>query len=63
MRLIDVEDWTSSVVESVLAGQPIEDARVELAADWIGPRDAARRVAAYQTHRAETTSFGVRHRP
>ncbi len=47
MRLIDVEDWTSSVVESVLAGQPIEDARVELAADWIDPRDAARRVAAY----------------
>lgn len=37
----------ASVIGRVDAGQPIEDQRVELKADWIDPYKAVRRIAAH----------------
>jgi hypothetical protein len=47
MRRTDIEVWCLSVVDRVLARQPIEDARVEVKADWPPPEKAARRIAGH----------------
>jgi hypothetical protein len=42
-----IEHWARDIIERLKKGQPIEDAGVELKADWIPDhRDAARRIAA-----------------
>jgi len=48
MKSIDIEAWVLRVVDQVKSGQPSEDSRVELKAEW--PKDAnkaARRIAAH----------------
>jgi len=48
MRLIEIEAWALRILESVRAGHPIEDARVELKSEW--PTDhmrAARQLAGH----------------
>jgi hypothetical protein len=35
MRPIEIEHWVLKLIEMVESGQPNEDARVELKADWI----------------------------
>ena len=48
MRLIEIEAWALRILESVRAGQPVEDARAELKSTW--PTDhtrAARRLAGH----------------
>ncbi len=47
MRKTDIEFWALSVMERVENGQPVEDSRVELKADWIEPEKAARRIAGH----------------
>jgi hypothetical protein len=46
MRTNEIENWALSVIDRVNAGQPVEDQRVELKADWIPPDKAARQIAA-----------------
>jgi hypothetical protein len=46
MRAHEIEHWALSVIARVNAGQPHEDQRVELKADWIEPKKAARQIAA-----------------
>lgn len=45
MRNHEIENWALSIVDRVLAGQPIEDVRVELKSTWIDAKKAARRIA------------------
>ena len=47
MRHAEIEAWALAVVDRVLAGQPLEDARVELKAEWLDPEKAARRLAGH----------------
>ena len=47
MRPVEIENWALRIIEMVEKGQPNEDARVELKADWIDPRKAARRLAGH----------------
>lgn len=47
MRLVQIESWALDVIHRVDAGQPNEDARVELKADWIDPQKAARLIAGH----------------
>lgn len=47
MRFAELETWTLRVVDRALAGQPVEDARVELKTAWPDPAKAARRIAAH----------------
>jgi hypothetical protein len=47
IRQHEIEAWTLSVVERVKSGQPIEDARVELKAEWPDTEKAARRIAGH----------------
>jgi len=47
VRLIEVEEWARRVIASVLAGQRIEDDRVELKSTWIPAKKAARRLAGH----------------
>ncbi len=48
MRSSEIESWALSIIGRALAGQPIEDVRVELKSEW--PKDtyrAARRIAGH----------------
>lgn len=47
MRAHEIEDWTLSVIRQVESGQPNEDYRVELKAQWPGAQKAARRIAGH----------------
>lgn len=47
MTAIQVEAWALNVIERVERGEPVEDSRVKLKTDWIGPEDAARRIAGH----------------
>ncbi|MCL4262233.1 MAG: hypothetical protein KJ069_03425 [Anaerolineae bacterium] len=47
MRSHEIEAWALKLVDQVKNGQPIEDARVELKADWPDARKAARRIAGH----------------
>lgn len=47
MRPPEIEYWTLQIVDRVLLGQPVEDARVELKADWLPADKAARRLAGH----------------
>lgn len=47
LRLIDIEDWCLAVAQRVLAGEPVEDDRVELKSSWIDAAKAAQRIAAH----------------
>jgi hypothetical protein len=47
MRVHEIENWALNVIEQTTAGQPNEDQRIELKADWIDPYKAARRIAGH----------------
>jgi hypothetical protein len=47
MRLHEIENWALKVIDQVNSGQPIEDSRVELKAEWIDHYKAARRIAGH----------------
>ena len=47
MRKHEIESWTLSVIERLEKGQPIEDSRVELKAEWPEKQKAARRIAGH----------------
>lgn len=47
MHLSQLESWVLAIVDRVRGGQPVEDARVELKADWPEPEKAARRIAGH----------------
>lgn len=47
MRKTELEAWVLNVIDRVVAGQPNEDARVELKRDWPEPGRAARRIAGH----------------
>ncbi len=47
MRLSELEAWVLNVISAVERRQPVEDARVELKAEWPPPEKAARRIAGH----------------
>jgi hypothetical protein len=47
MRAHEIEDWTLRVIEQVESGQPNEDYRVELKAQWPDVKKAARHIAGH----------------
>lgn len=47
MRRHEVESWVLDVVDLVRAGHQNEDSRIELKADWVDARTAARRIAGH----------------
>jgi len=47
MRPVQIESWALDIINRVEAGQPNEDARVELKADGIDPQKAARQIAGH----------------
>ena len=47
MRRHEIEDWALRIIEQVESGQPNEDYRVELKAQWPDTREAARRIAGH----------------
>jgi len=47
MRKSEVEAWVLDVIARVKAGQPNEDARIELKREWPEPKKAARRIAGH----------------
>ncbi len=47
MKAHQIESWALSVIERVESGQPIEDSRVELKAQWPDPQKAARRIVGH----------------
>jgi hypothetical protein len=47
MRPPEIEAWALDVIRRVSSGQPHEDFRVELKADWITTEKAARRLAGH----------------
>lgn len=47
MRTHEIENWGLSVIDRVKAGQPNEDQRVELKAEWPDPYKAARRIGGH----------------
>jgi hypothetical protein len=47
MRATEIEAWAHRVMDRVEAGQPNEDARVELKRDWIEGPEMARRLAGH----------------
>ncbi len=47
MRSHEIEAWALKLVDQVRNGQPNEDSRVELKAEWPDPRKAARRIAGH----------------
>ena len=42
----EIENWARQIVDAALAGQKIEDSRVELKSQWLEPEKAAHRLAA-----------------
>ncbi len=47
MRPADLEAWVLQLIELLDRGARVEDARVELKADWPEPARAARRIAGH----------------
>jgi hypothetical protein len=47
MRPHELESWVLQIVGRVESGQPIEDSRVELKAEWPDPKKAARQIAGH----------------
>lgn len=47
MKPFEIEAWVLRVVDQVKNGQPNEDSRVELKAEWIDPEKAARQIAGH----------------
>jgi hypothetical protein len=47
MKQIEIETWALRILERVDAKSPIEDAAIELKAEWIEPIKAARRLAGH----------------
>jgi len=47
MKAHQIESWALSIIDRVEAGQPNEDSRVELKAEWIQAEKAARRLAGH----------------
>ena len=47
MKAHEIENWTLSVIEQVESGQPNEDSRVEIKAQWPDAEKAARRIAGH----------------
>jgi len=47
MRAHEIENWVLRIIEQVESGQPNEDYRVELKAEWLDAKKAARRVAGH----------------
>lgn len=47
MKKSELEAWVLNVIDRVEAGQPNEDARVELKREWPDPKRAARRIAGH----------------
>lgn len=47
MKSQEVELWTREIVAAVIAGQSVEDTRIELKATWIDPVDAAKGLAGH----------------
>jgi hypothetical protein len=47
MRASQIETWAIKVLEQVEAGQPNEDARVELKSEWLDPKDMAHPLAGH----------------
>jgi hypothetical protein len=47
MRVHEIEDWALRVIEQVESGQPNEDYRVELKAQWPDAKRAARQIAGH----------------
>lgn len=45
--LQEIEAWALAAVKRLEGGQPVEDARVELKAEWPKPEKAARRIAGH----------------
>jgi len=47
MKPLAIESWALRVLENVTKHLPVEDSRVELKAEWIDPKKAARRIAGH----------------
>ena len=47
MKAHEIESWALNVIDRVRAGQPNEDSRVELKADWPEPQKTARLIAGH----------------
>jgi len=47
MRAHEIENWALRIIEQVESGQPNEDYRVELKAEWPDAKKAARRIAGH----------------
>ena len=47
MRRHEIENWALRIIEQVESGQPNEDYRVELKAEWLDAKKAARRIAGH----------------
>ena len=47
MRAHEIENWVLKIIEQVESGQPNEDYRVELKAEWPDAKKAARRIAGH----------------
>lgn len=47
MKPQEIELWARDIVDSVLSGQPVEDSRIELKAQWIEPEKAAPRLGGH----------------
>ena len=47
IRAHEIENWVLEIIEQVESGQPNEDYRVELKAEWPDAKKAARRIAGH----------------
>ena len=47
MKPQEIELWARDIIESVLNGQPVEDSRVELKAEWLEAEKAAPRLGGH----------------
>ena len=47
MKIHEIEYWVLNIIDQVKKGQPVEDVRVELKANWPTPEKAARRIAGH----------------
>ncbi len=47
LRPHQIESWVLDIIDRVSAGQPLEDSRVELKAEWTSPERAARQIAGH----------------
>lgn len=47
MRKSEIEAWALDIIDRVVKGQPTEDDRIELKAEWIDAKKAARQIAGH----------------